>query len=321
MEPWHFAYVADIHVGTPRSYRFCEDWNRNWQTAREQIVDAAPEFLIVGGDLTRDGATHRFELERIQTDFDDMPFPVHAIPGNHETGNKVCNVPTSRPPDPSVAVQQAYLDLYASVFGASEWSFVHKDVRFSGFDGFLAGSSLAREQAFWDWMEAQVHAPRARHHVWFLHAALFADELHESNRDPAQDRTAWYFTVDEPHRSRMVRLFKDTGAELVVTGHIHCRRTVRAEGLTFAFAPATAFAQWGDRWPDGDPTLGWLDCTVDEGGVHPQFVPLREAHTGGLRYGPGGNPPLEGRDYGAAAEHPPLDPDEERFPSGKAQAR
>ena len=36
-----------------------------------------------------------------------------------------------------------------------------------------------------------------------MHAALFIDDLHEPNWDVAVDRAAWYFSIDEPHRSRL----------------------------------------------------------------------------------------------------------------------
>ena len=69
-----FIHVADIHVGTPRSFRFAPAWNDNWETARNQIVELDPDFLLVGGDMTRDGSTHRFELEQIRNDLDGIVF-------------------------------------------------------------------------------------------------------------------------------------------------------------------------------------------------------------------------------------------------------
>ena len=298
MNSWTFAYVADIHMGTPRSYRFQPAWNENWQSARQQIIELGPEFLIAGGDLTRDGATHRYELDQIKRDLDDLPFPFYAIPGNHETGNKYL-------PESSVSINAEYVSLYRSVFGAGQWSFVHKDVRFSGFDSFLAGSGLKEEEEFWDWFEAQVTEPGAKYHIWFMHAALFIEHLHEPNWDIRTDRNAWYFGIDEPHRSRMMRVFKETSADLVITAHIHCRRRVVADGITFQYAPAVAFPQWADRWADGDATLGFLHCEVTDARLNLNFIPLKSISKK-KGYGPGGNPPLEGRDYSVAWEKPSL---------------
>lgn len=32
---WSFVVVSDIHVGSPRSFRYEPAWNENWKTARE----------------------------------------------------------------------------------------------------------------------------------------------------------------------------------------------------------------------------------------------------------------------------------------------
>ncbi|MBM4086501.1 MAG: hypothetical protein FJ272_17095, partial [Planctomycetes bacterium] len=82
MSPWSFVHATDIHVGSPRSFRFQPAFNENWQTAREQIVALKPDLLLVGGDVARDGNVHRLELEAVKADFDRLPFPVHVVPGN-----------------------------------------------------------------------------------------------------------------------------------------------------------------------------------------------------------------------------------------------
>ena len=298
---WSFAHVSDMHIGTPRSYRFQPAWNANWETARRQIVERAPELLLVGGDMTRDGATHRFELEQAKADLEALPFPYHAIPGNHEVGNKY------RRGDP-VSVQERYVRKYRSVFGPSNWTFVHKGVQFSAFDAFLAGSGLADEVALWRWLERLERDPAARFHVWMMHPALFIERLEEPNWNVETDRNAWYFGIDEPFRRRIFKTFKRTRADLVISGHIHCRRRVEVDGIVFQMAPATAFPQWGDRWPDGDDTLGFLEFTVGPDAIREEFVPLQETSTL-TGYGPGGNPPEEGRDYSVAWEQPSLLPD------------
>jgi hypothetical protein len=308
---WSFVHVADMHVGMPRSYRFQPAWNENWQTARRQIIGLNPDFLLVGGDMTRDGATHRLELEQIKADLDRLPFPYYVIPGNHEVGNKFL-------PSSEVSIQADYVRLYKSVFGDSQWSFIHNGVRFSGFDAFLAGSGLPKEQELWRWFEEQICLPKERFHVWVMHPALFIDALREPNWDIQQDYEAWYFGVDEPFRSRIMRAFLAAKSEqtLVITAHIHCRRRVVARGVVFQYAPSTAFPQWAERWPDGDASPGFLHCLVSETGIEPKFVPL-EKLSSKKGYGPGGNPSLKERDYSIAWEKPALNLDEQRFPENK----
>ncbi len=306
--PWSFVHVADMHVGTPRSYRFQPAWNKHWAVARDQILELEPDLLLVGGDMTRDGSTHRLELESIKRELDRLPFPARVIPGNHEVGNKF-------DPDSSVAVQPDYLRLYRSVFGASNWSFLHKGVRFSGCDALLLGSGLPEEAHLRDWLQEQRGEPRERDHVWMIHPALFADRPDEPDWDRVTHPVEWYFVLDGEHRRTLLDTFRITGATHVITSHIHCRREVELDGMQVAFSPATAFPQWGERWPDGDPRLGFLHFTVSDGGIERKFIPLRSLSN--LKgYGPGGNPGLEGRDYSLAWEQPPLDLEENRLPAG-----
>ena len=136
-----------------------------------------------------------------------------------------------------------------------------------------------------------------------MHSPLFIDDLREGNfdvRDAAQ-YNAWYFGIDEPQRGRLFDVMKATGVELVLSGHVHCRKTHRAEGIRFEIGASTAFPQWADRWPDGDATLGFELCRVTDGGIEVEFVPL--ARTSSARgYGPGGHPLPELRDYSIAWE-------------------
>ena len=296
MAPWTFVHVSDIHVGTPRSFRFQPAWNENWQTARQQILDLEPEFLIVGGDLTRDGSTHRYELEQVKQDLDSLPFPYYVIPGNHDVGNKY-------QPDTSAAIKQVAVDQFTDIFGSNHWSFIHKNVRFSGFNALLAGSGHPAEDEMWTWLKSQIDQPRSPHHVWILHPALFVEEPTEPNWDVEANRLEWIFGTDDPYRSRMLDVIRQTDAELVITSHIHCRRRVIDDGITFQYSSAIAFPQRVPGWDDGDSTLGFLRYNVTELGIEPTFVPLSSVSE---KEGYGGSPSLEERDYSISWEKPSL---------------
>ena len=246
--------------------------------------------------MTRAGSTHTFELEQVKRDFDNLPFPVHAIPGNHEVGNKYL-------PGAPMSIQTEFLDRYASVFGPSEWSFDCAGVRFSACNAFLLGSGLPEERMLRDWLDEQKNRPKPDRHVWMIHPALFADSFDEPDWDPVEHRKAWYFTLDNEHRRLLWDVFKSTATNIVITAHIHCRRVVHHDGIDIHFAASTAFPQWKNRWPDGDPTLGFLRFVVDDREIRNEFIPLAErSHRKG--YGPGGNPARDERDYGLAWDDP-----------------
>ena len=305
MTAWSFVQVTDIHVGSPRSFRFEPAWVENWHTARKQILEINPDFLLVGGDVTRDGTLHRYELEAVKADFDELPFPVHVVAGNMDTGNKHTDVPSGRGnrDDMALNLTSEHLSRFASVFGPPWWSFVHKEVRFSGFCDMVVGSGLPEERRLWEWMENLKALPRSRHHVWMMHSALFIDDLREANFDIADPERYldWYFGIDEPGRARIVDVFGATGADIVISGHVHCRKTHCAKGIRFDIGPSTAFSQWADRWEDGDPTLGFLKYDVTDNGIESVFVSLSKISTK-KGYGPGGHPLPEQRDYSLAWE-------------------
>ncbi|MBI3986193.1 MAG: metallophosphoesterase [Lentisphaerae bacterium] len=308
MTPWTFAHVADIHVGSPRSFRFQPAWNENWETARRRLVALRPDLLLVGGDVARDGTLHRYELEAVRDDFQRLPFPAHVVPGNMDTGNKHATAQGfyARQRDIALNIQPEQLRQFESVFGPSAWTFVHRGVRFSGFCDMLLGSGLPEEAALWRWLESVARLPRERFHVWCLHYAVFIETPDEPNYRIAGSQAEyldWYFGLDNPGRRRLLDLFKASGATLAISGHVHCRKTHFAEGIRFDIAPSTAFAQYDRRWPDGDPTLGFLVYTVGEEAITCAFTPLeRVSHLPG--YGPGGHVLPEDRDYSIAWEKP-----------------
>jgi predicted phosphodiesterase len=301
-----------MQPGSPRSFRYNPSWAQNWVQAREQILALAPDLLLVGGDLTRDGSVHRFELEAMRADLAALPFPVHVIPGNMDTGNKHTDrIGLHRGPgqqtDLDLNVTSAQLRQFADVFGALWWSVDHKGVRFSGFADMVVNSGLPEAADFWRWAEAQAGRPRAERHVWMTHYPLFVEEPGEPNWDIASHYHEWYFSIDQPGRGRLLDLFAATGADLVISGHVHCHKVAYHQGTRFEIAPATSFAQWADRWPDGDATLGFLKYDVTPAGITSTLAPLERTYelTG---YGPGGHPAPSARDYSLAWEEPPDDP-------------
>jgi len=302
---WTFVFATDIHVGSPRSFRFAPAWNENWETARRQIVGIDPDFLVLGGDITRDGSLHRYELEAVKADLDGLPFPCHVVAGNMDTGNKRTTVSGPFPDrdDVALSVQSAQLRQFESVFGPLWWSFDHKGVRVSGFCDMVAGSGLPEEDAFWQWLARQVERPKVKAQVWVTHSPLFVDQPDEPNYDirSADEYHEFYFNIDEPHRGAILEALEATGTSLVLSGHVHCRKRHTAGGIDFHIGPSTAFSQWEDRWQDGDPTLGFLRCAVRGAAIDVEFVPLKR-RSDAKGYGPGGHPRPEARDYSIAWE-------------------
>ena len=302
--PWTFIHVTDMQPGSPRSFRYNPAWAENWETARRQIIERRPEFLLVGGDVSRDGSIHRWELEEMKASLEAMEIPYRVIPGNMDTGNKHTRRqgPFPERDDVSLNITSEQLLQFESVFGPSRWTFIHRNVRVSGLCDMVLGSGLTEEARTWEWLNRQQTAKRAEHHFWLIHYPLFIDRLDEPRFAITRRETyyEWYFCLDQDSRDRLLATFKATGATRVVSGHVHCRMEHVADGIHFDLAPATCGSQWTGHWAEGDGTPGFLEYLVDGDRIAKRFVPLDRVSTRTDGYGPGGHPRPEQRDYSLA---------------------
>lgn len=306
MKPWTFLCACDMQPGSPRSFRFRRQHRENWERVLEQLHTEEADLLLVPGDLTRDGSIHDFEHEELKSELGSLPYPFYAVPGNMDTGNKHAEIEHKRSHAEVTAEQ---LDRFAQFFGAFPWSVVHKNVRFSGMYAALAGSGLPHEERMWQWLEEELPSlPRTDHHVMIMHYALFVDEVDEETWDLTDPECyhSWYFSIDREHRLRMFEAMKASGVDIVLSGHIHCRRPEQVvDGVRFFKCAGIAFPQWQEQWPDGDARLGYHRFEVSDEGISETFVPLEHESTSDEGFGPGGHPDPEERDYSLAWETPP----------------
>ena len=314
-DPWVFLHANDSHMGTPRSYRFRPAVNKRWAAIAEQMTATGADLLLHGGDLTRDGDTHEFEYQQAREDLETLPFPTFVIPGNMDVGNKraVAAGAMDDRDHRDIGVNAKRLDLFSSYFGPIHWTFLHRDVRFTGLYAAVAGSGLPHEERMWRTLERIPDLPPARHHVAVMHYWPFM----ESPDEPLWDMTNeeeyqnWYFSIDPPHRQRLLSLFAAAGVGILFCGHVHTGRPVQVvDGLriyrTFA---AGNTPQLEERWPDAETRQGFHQCTVGDDGIGVTYVPGAVQCEEFDAYGPMGHPRLDERDYSVAREQPPLLPD------------
>jgi len=310
MKPWIFTHATDLHLGSPKSYRFDPSRNKNWDAAKQQMAAMNTDLVLIGGDVTRDGDTHEFEYELVKRDFETLPFPAFVIPGNMDVGNKHTDRQGAGHEDDdrddiALNYTSERMDLFSSYFGAPNWTFMHKDVRFTAFYDGVFGSGLPEEDRLWKMLEYLPSLPQAKHHVVVIHYALLIDQLWNEHFDLSkkEEYLSWYFCIGEPHRSRLLDIFRAAQVDLVFSGHIHLRRPVQhLEGFRyFQGAAVGGRPQWEDKYPDGDPTIGFYRCEVSESGIKVSFVPVDPLATE-EGYGPYGHPPMEKRDYSVAWE-------------------
>ncbi len=321
-DAWTFLHVNDSHMGTPRSYRFRPAINRRWAAIKQQMAAIDAQFLLHGGDLTRDGETHEFEYLQAREDLDALPFPSFVIPGNMDVGNKHASQNGAKRKwdalglgwnDPDLNMSGRRLDLFSSYFGPIHWTFLYRDVRFTGFFAAVAGTGLPHEQRFWRMLERLPQLPAARHHVAMMHYWPFMEHPDESAwdlTDPDQYDN-WYFSIDPPHRQRLWQLLQDARVDILFCGHVHTGRPVQVvDGIRVYRTPAAGnTAQLAERWSDSDTRFGFQRCDVTDSGINATFIPGADQCEEFDSYGPMGHPAIDARDYSHASEHPPLEPD------------
>ncbi|MEA3401048.1 MAG: metallophosphoesterase [Armatimonadota bacterium] len=324
-ESWRFAHINDHHLGTARSYRFRPAINRRWAAIKQQIAATDADLLLVGGDLTRDGDTHEFEYQQARQDLDELPLPSFVIPGNMDVGNKHTHRegPRDDRRDVDLNMTSHRLALFASYFGPIQWTFMHRGVRFSGFYAAAAGSGLPEEERFWRFMEHLSELPPARLHVAMMHYWPYIDDPDEPTWDitDADQYLPWYFSIDQPHRGRLLEGLQAAGVTDLLCGHVHTGRPVEQVGEMRIHKASAAgnTAQMTNRWEEIETRQGFQLCEVGADEITVSFVAgdeQCEEETGG--WGPGGHPRLEERDYSLAREHPPLAPDPWLIGEGEA---
>lgn len=312
---WRFLHVNDSHMGTPRSYRFRPAVNQRWGAIKRQMAAIDADLLLHGGDLTRDGDTHEYEYQLARDDLDTLPFPTVVIPGNMDVGNKHTASQGMMPDRNDVALNMTAkrLDLFASYFGPVHWTFLHRDVRFTGFFAAVAGSGLPQEGRLWHLLQKLPELPRARHHVAVMHYWPFMEVPDEPTwhiRDEIGYYN-WYFSIDPPHRQRVLDLLKAAGVEILFCGHVHTGRPVQmVDGMRlYRTPPAGNTSQLAERWSDAETRFGFHRCDVSQSGIEVTFIPGHDQCEEFGAYGPMGHPPVDQRDYSVAREQPPLQPD------------
>ena len=128
-----FVYAADLQPGSPCSFRYNATWADNWITARQQIMDAKPEFMVFGGDITRAGFYHDFEFTEMKDSLDSIKIPYYAIPGNMDIGNKVSLVhgAIEERDDRFLNVLPERLCAFENILGPANWTFTCGEIDYS----------------------------------------------------------------------------------------------------------------------------------------------------------------------------------------------
>ncbi len=284
-DSWKFVHITDIHIGSPDSYRFAPGWNEQWETAAQQIKAIKPDLVLVGGDITRDGDTEPEQFANSIAQLNSLGIPWHLITDR--------NGAQPDRQDTQLNITEENLQIFKDQAAPFPWTFTHRDIRFSGCYEIIKDTDLPAAAELDQFLVELGELPKADHHIMLNHYPLFVDDIDDPQYDITKpdEYLAWYFGVDPEPRKKLLDAYQASGVTHVLSGHIHCRRPpITIDGITYIKGASTAMKQFGDRWPDGDDTLGFQVFTVTPNGIEFEFHPLTRISTRTDGWGPGGHP-------------------------------
>jgi 3',5'-cyclic AMP phosphodiesterase CpdA len=212
--------VSDSHfsVRTPEA-------ERNWTTVLRHVENIRPDVVVHVGDVSIDGAHAPEELCLARRQLDRLGRPWLAVPGNHDVGDNPSEGVVS---DEDVTSER--LARWGDAVGSDRWVVELGEWRLVGINAQLFGSVGADEDDQWSFIE---HALGDRQRtVLVTHKPLTAGGAELAGAPP-------YRFVPAPARDRLTELCHDGGVEVVLSGHVHQRRQVEAEGMTHLWATTT----------------------------------------------------------------------------------
>jgi Icc protein len=205
-----------------------------------------PAFCVLAGDLTEDGAPG--QLAAVKRAFWGLPFPVHALPGNHD-----CDLEGS-------------FENYRAVYGLTlNYRFSVAGREFLVLDSTegrkVYRARVSRESL--EWLEGQLASlPRERPVTLFTHLPLGKNWLRPVNAEA------------------VLRLFAHHRLEGVFSGHWHGLTQTRRESALLVTGRCAS--RWR-RNHDGSDEKGYLLCEVRSGRLSYRFVSVGRPGEDGLR--------------------------------------
>lgn len=289
-QSFRFVQISDIHIGSPYSYHYQPSWVENFEQALIQIkeLDPQPEFIILTGDMTRDGNTHLFELRYVLDWINKLPYQIYCIPGNHDIGGRPDTQKESR------LTQKSY-DHFLSVFQKDHFEFEFQGIHFVGLNSFLFASNIPAENKQWEWLDkiAEKIIAKRQRSFWFMHTLPFYKSPFEAIETvPSYDTAAGYKLTDYPSQIRLMKLLKSCQADFVANGHTHRYIDRTVDGIRQITCPSSAFL------PDEPAELGFLVYDIESDGVNTKIEKLHKTHDT-IGYG-GGIVNIAKRDYSIA---------------------
>ncbi len=231
-----FAIISDSHLN-PEESKSSSPWESNkLANARTRYViqelnRLTPDFVIHLGDLIHPVPTlpsYEFAVKRFHELLEDLEPKIYLVPGNHDVGDK----PASWTPADSVT--EEYIDLYSNTFGKHFYAFDFLDCCFVVINSQILNSGLKSEKLQKAWLEKYLSDNSGKRMFLFTHYPPFITQPHEE----------WHYdNIDEPARSWLLDLTRNSKIEAVFAGHVHNFFYNRHGETDFYVLPSVTFVR------------------------------------------------------------------------------
>ncbi len=229
-----FAVIADTHMRPEEgdeSSPFEVNLHANGRARYviELLNQLDPEFVIHLGDIVHpvpELPTYGPACEAAKAAFVKLNKDIRFIPGNHDVGDK--------PNDqmPAGQIEEQFVDQYQRYFGADYLSFDHGDCHFTMIDAQIINSGFKCEGIQWEWLERDLADHDGKRIFLCTHYPPYIRSPEEASH---------YDNIDEPGRSRLLRLIEKYSVEALFCGHVHGFFYNRLADAESYILPATSF--------------------------------------------------------------------------------
>jgi 3',5'-cyclic AMP phosphodiesterase CpdA len=232
------AIISDTHVNegeneTASPYGCNKFANPRFRYVVRDLNARKPDFTFHLGDMLNpvpelDTVAEAFACyKKIESELES---DIYYLAGNHDVGDK----PSTWAPVP--IVQTKYLAQYRSNFGKDYYSIDKENCRFVVINSSLINSGLIDEREQDKWISETLERSKNDGVRVFImiHYGPFIGHVNEQGS---------YDNIDNPGRSRLLKLLDDYKVEALYSGHVHNYFYNNYAGTHMYTVPATSFVR------------------------------------------------------------------------------
>jgi len=215
--------LSDVHLSRARPW-----FHANWELLLAELARApAPDIFIITGDCALDAPVREDDLAFAREQFDRLPAPWHALPGNHDIG--ACHPEGAG----EALVSEVLLSAWRRHFGADFWVLDVPGWRLIALNSLIPGSNLPAEHAQAAFLEDAISTAGARRVAIFTHKPLCLHDVTET----ANSAACWRPQT----RELLQRHAREGRVALIISGHLHESRDRIIAGARHIWLPGLAF--------------------------------------------------------------------------------